>query len=88
MIWTIKFDDSVEKQLKKLDRSVQKKFLIFLYQRLLSSNNPRLFGKALTGKLAKYWSYPFGDYRILADIKESELVVLVIQVAHRREVYK
>jgi mRNA interferase RelE/StbE len=70
-----------------MDRTVQIKILNFLYKRLLPSNNPRLFGKALTGKWTNYWSYRVGDYRILADIKESELVVLVIHVDHRRHVY-
>jgi mRNA interferase RelE/StbE len=50
--------------------------------------DPRGVGKALTGQLGEYWRYRVGDYRVICDIKDSEITVLVLRVAHRRQVYK
>jgi mRNA interferase RelE/StbE len=87
MTWRIEFVPSVEKQLKKLDRQIQQKVLNFLYKRLLPCGNPRLFGKALTGELGTYWSYRVGDYRIIADIQDNRVTIVVVGVDHRRQVY-
>ena len=87
MTWKIEIPPAVERQLQKLDRQVQKRVLGFLYNRVLPSGNPRLFGKALTGRWSAYWSYRIGDYRVIADIKDDELVILVVQLDHRRQVY-
>lgn len=87
MTWKIDILPSAEKQLQKLDGSVQKRVLAFLYQRLLSAKSPRSLGKALTGRLAGLWSYRIGDYRVITDIKDNELIILVVQLDHRRQIY-
>lgn len=87
MTWKIKLLPNTERQLEKLDRQTQKKVLSFLYKRILPSNNPRQFGKALTGRLNGYWSYRVGDYRILADIQDHQLTIVAVSIDHRRQVY-
>lgn len=73
--------------MRKLDRPIQKRILTFLNERILDSKTPRRTGKALTGSLSAYWSYRIGDYRVLVDIVDHELVILVVQLDHRSQVY-
>jgi mRNA interferase RelE/StbE len=87
MTWKIEVLPSAEKQLEKLDRQVQKRVIGFLYKRLLPSDDPRLFGKALTGRLSRYWCYRVGDYRIMTEIQDHRLTVVTVSVDHRRQVY-
>lgn len=73
--------------MRKLDRSVALRVLDELGE-IAELEDPRSRGKALTGNLAGVWRYRAGDYRILCDINDGRLVILVVEVAHRREVYK
>jgi len=85
--WTIEYDILVQKQIKKLDP--QTRIRSFLHERLAQLDNPRKIGEALQGsELGNYWRYLVGDYRILCDIQDNRLVVLVIEIGHRREVYR
>lgn len=88
MTWKLEISSSTEKQLQKLDRQVQTRVLGFLYNRVLPSGNPRLFGKALTGRWSAYWSYRVGDYRIVADIQDHRLTIVAVSIDHRRQVYE
>lgn len=88
MAWTIEYNDSAKRQLRKLDRQIAKRIADFLDHRLAEMENPRELGQALTGPLREHWRYRVGDYRIVCTIKDHRLVVLVIDVAHRREVYR
>ncbi len=85
--WKLDFSNPAKKQLHKLDTSIQKKILSFLYHRLSNNPDPRLFGKVLRGNLLGYWSYRVGDYRIIADIQDHKLTILIIDIGHRREIY-
>ena len=87
LTWKIEWTPDSRKQLRKLDRPIQKRILTFLNDRILDSKDPRRSGKALTGSLSAYWSYRIGDYRVLADIMDHELIILVLQLDHRRQVY-
>lgn len=87
LTWKIEWTPDSRKQLRKLDRPIQKRILTFLNERILDSNAPRRTGKALAGSLSAYWSYRIGDYRVLVDIIDHELVILVVQLDHRRQVY-
>jgi len=85
--WTIEYDILVQKQIKKLDP--QTRIRSFLHERLAQLDNPRKIGEALQGsELGNYWRYLVGDYRILCDIQDNRLVVLVIEIGHRREIYR
>lgn len=87
MIWKIEFDSDVEKDLRKLGHAAQKRILKFLKEKVATSNDPRVYGKALKGSLITLWRYRVGDYRIITKIEDDALIVLVIKVGHRKEVY-
>ena len=88
MNWEIKLDTRAVKQLKKLDKKAQHRIIAFLQKRLTCGDNPRRLGKALTGRLSNFWRYRVGDYRLICKIKDKEITVLVINIGHRKEIYK
>ena len=87
LIWKIEFDADVEKDLRKIGHTAQKRILAYLKEKIMPSNDPRLFGKALSGELAGLWRYRVGDYRILAKIEDNNFVILVVHIGHRKNVY-
>ncbi|MBU3540844.1 type II toxin-antitoxin system RelE/ParE family toxin [Polynucleobacter sp. UB-Tiil-W10] len=89
MVWIIKYTDSARKQLKKLDKQSAIRILDFMDARISGGENPRSTGKVLSGpKLGTYWRYRVGDYRIICNIQDHQLCVLVIEVGNRKEVYR
>lgn len=89
MAWRIDLTATAAKQLGKLDKAEARRITVFLRQRLATLDDPRSTGKALTGpQLGTYWRYRVGDYRILCDIRDGALCILVIEVGNRREVYR
>jgi mRNA interferase RelE/StbE len=89
MIWRISLDPAVEKELGKLDRQAARRILGFLHDRLAKLEDPRSIGEALKGaKLGALWKYRVGDYRIIVDIQDGELCVLVLRIGNRRDVYR
>lgn len=89
MAWTIEYLQSVQKTVKKLDPQTRKRLRDFLELRLAKAADPRQLGKALKGaQLGDYWRYRVGDYRILCDIQDQRLIVLVVDIGHRSEVYR
>ncbi len=88
MAWKVEISATAEKQIAKLDRSTQLAIRDYLRDRVLASGNPRTLGKTLTGPLAGLWRYRVGDLRVLCQIRDEVLVVLVLRVAHRRDVYR
>ena len=88
MAWTVEVSDFAERQLRKLDRPVQKRLVDWLYDRLEGCKDPRHFGEPLKGELDGLWRYRVGDYRILCEIRDNRLIVLVLAVGHRREIYR
>lgn len=87
MAWKIEFDSAVEKDLIKLGHTAQKRVIKFLKEKIMTSDDPRNYGKALTGDLAGLWRFRVGDYRILTKIEDHHFVVLVVHVGHRKNVY-
>ena len=89
MVWRIELTATAVKQLGKLDKAEAKRITTFLRQRLATLDNPRSTGKALTGpQLGTYWRYRVGDYRIICDIQDEALCILVIEVGNRRDIYR
>ena len=86
MGWTVSVSDVAERQLRKLDRPIQRRILDWLDDRIEACKKPRHFGEPLKGDLAGLWRYRVGDYRILCEIREQEVVVLVLSVGHRRQI--
>lgn len=87
MGWQIEIKKSAAKQIQKLDAVVQKRIVSFLGQ-LATSVNPRLSGKALKGEKGELWRYRVGDYRLICQLQDSQMIVLVLVVGHRKEVYR
>jgi mRNA interferase RelE/StbE len=89
LAWTVRFTDTARRQIAKLDPQIARRVLKFLSTRLAAADNPRSLGHALKGEeLGEYWRYRVGDYRILCDIRDAELVILTLCVGHRREIYR
>ena len=89
MVWKIELDPAAERELDKLDPPVAKRILRFLYGRVAALDDPRSIGDALKGsRLGELWKYRVGDYRIIADIEDGALKILVIKIGNRREVYR
>jgi len=89
MSWRIKFDPAAERELKKLDKSIARRILNFLLNRVAQSDNPRILGAALTGsKLGDFWKYRIGKYRVIVVIEDDVLTILVLKVAKRSDVYQ
>jgi len=89
MAWRIEFADSAAKQLRKLDPQVAKRILSFLRDRVASLDDPRTIGEALRGKdLGDFWKYRVGDWRVIADIEDGLVLITVVRIGNRREVYR
>ncbi len=88
MSWDYSFNEPARKQLKKLGRQAQIEILHYLDERVAGSEDPRRFGKGLKADLSGLWRYRVGDYRILCQIQDHELIVLVVALGHRRDVYR
>ncbi len=87
MAWLIRFDKGVERSLAKLDQQIAKRITSKLRE-IANLDDPRSVGKPLVGNLAGLWRYRVGDYRIICYIDDGELVILVVHVDHRSEVYR
>jgi mRNA interferase RelE/StbE len=89
LAFRIEFDPEAVKDLRKLDRPVQQRLVGFLKQRVAKLDNPRDLGEALAGaKLGNYWKYRVGDWRIICAIEDRRIVVRVLRIGNRREVYR
>lgn len=89
MAWKIEFADSATKQLRKLDPAVARRIASFLRDRVVPATDPRTLGAALRGdELGQFWKYRVGDYRIIAEIHDREVRILVVRLGHRREIYR
>ena len=88
MVWTIEFLPEAAKELRKLDRQVAARIVRTLEERIAPLDDPRQIGSALVGEHAGYWRWRIGDFRVVARVEEERITVLVVRVAHRREVYR
>jgi mRNA interferase RelE/StbE len=88
LAWRIEFSRTAERQIVKLDRQSQAALLRYLRERVQPSENPRQFAKALQGDKRGLWRYRVGKYRLICDIQDENLTVLVLAVAHRKEAYR
>ena len=90
MAWTIRFEPRALKDLKKLDRSAQGRIVRFLQDRIAGEHDPRDLGKPLTGDRVGLWRYRAGQYRVICQIQDDVLtvLVLVVRIGHRKDVYR
>ena len=88
MAWTIEYADTAKGQLRKLDKQTARRIIDFMDERIAGQENPRNTGKALTGPLGGLWRYRVGDCRVICDIQDGALRVLVVQVGNRPEIFR
>lgn len=89
MAWKIEFSAEADRELSKLDGLVIKRILKFLQERIAKLDNPRSIGNALQGpRFGEFWKYRVGDYRLICKIEDDRLVVLVLRVGNRKEIYR
>jgi mRNA interferase RelE/StbE len=89
LAWQIEFDQSAKKELAKLDRQVARRLIDFLKSRVLNLRDPRSVGQALSGStLGEFWKYRVGDFRIIASIQDDRMIVLVLRVGNRSDIYR
>ncbi len=88
MTWTIEYSEAVRRDVRKIDKQTQKRIREFLETRVVSLEHPRQIGKPLKGsQFENLWRYRVGDYRILCEIQDERVVVLVLEIGHRKEIY-
>jgi len=89
MAYNVELSESAERELGKLGASQAKRILKFLHQRVAKLDDPRSIGEALHGsRLGEFWKYRVGDYRLICKIEDDRLIVLVLRVGHRKEIYR
>jgi mRNA interferase RelE/StbE len=89
MAYNVELSESADRELGKLDAQQAKRILKFLHERVARLDDPRSIGEALHGsRLGEFWKYRVGDYRLICKIKDDRLVVLVLRVGHRKEIYR
>lgn len=88
MAYQIEFSDFARKQLKKLDRYTALLIVGWIRKNLENCEDPRILGKALTSNKREQWRYRIGDYRILTLIQDKKLIILVLAIGHRKEIYE
>lgn len=86
--WKVRFTPTADKQFEKLDRSTCHSINRYILNHLATEENPRRFGKSLTGNLKEFWRYRIGDYRLICEIHDHKLTIIAVKIAHRRDVYK
>ena len=85
----MEFDESARKELAKLDRQVARRLIDFLKNRVLNLRDPRSVGQALRGStLGEFWKYRVGDFRIIASIQDDRMIMLVLRVGNRSDIYR
>jgi mRNA interferase RelE/StbE len=88
LTWAIKYSSTAESQLRKLDRQTARRILDYMDERVAVLDNPRTLGKGLSGLLGGLWRYRVGDCRLICEIQDGALCVLVVKLGNRREVYR
>lgn len=87
MDYKISYERKAINKLKKIDKTQQKMIVSWIEKNIMGTNNPRNYGKPLNGKMKGFWRYRVGNYRIVADIKDNEVIILIVDIGHRRDIY-
>ena len=88
MGWRIEISRTAEKQITRLNRNTQRLILRFLRDRIANAENPRQWGKPVHGEKQGLWRYRVGDYRLICDIQDEKITILILAVGHRKDVYR
>ncbi|MCT4634307.1 MAG: type II toxin-antitoxin system RelE/ParE family toxin [Firmicutes bacterium] len=88
MKYQVEFSQHALKQLKKLDKYTASIIISYVKKKLLNTDNPRQFGKALQGNHSDKWRYRVGNYRLLAKIEDEKILIIIVEIGHRKDIYK
>ncbi|MBU2830836.1 MULTISPECIES: type II toxin-antitoxin system RelE family toxin [Acidithiobacillus] len=88
MVWRIEYAESVQKDVRKIDAQERKRIRDFIEVKVANLENPRSLGKPLSGGLSGLWRYRVGSFRIVANIEDRDVRILVVKIAHRKEAYR
>lgn len=84
----VEYSKKAQRQIKKLDRSVQRLLFAWIDKHLEGTTNPRQQGKGLTANRTNQWRYRIGNYRLICDIQDDKAVILALEFGHRSTIYK
>lgn len=87
-MWQVEYSKKAQRQIKKLDKEVQRLLIAWIDKHLEGTDDPRKHGKGLTGDRAREWRYRVGNYRIICDIQDDRMVILALEVGHRKNIYE
>ncbi|MFU8861324.1 MAG: type II toxin-antitoxin system RelE family toxin [Cyclonatronaceae bacterium] len=88
MIWKVEFDNRARKELRKLDSEAQSRILKWLRNNLATDEDPRRMGKSLKGRMKGLWRYRVGDYRIISQIQDENILILVVRIGQRGDIFE
>ena len=88
MTYKVIFTEKARKFLKKTDKHTARLITAWIRKNLENCENPRLHGKGLTANRSGQWRYRIGDYRVLAEIQENKIIILILEIGHRRDIYE
>ncbi|MBI2812800.1 MAG: type II toxin-antitoxin system RelE/ParE family toxin [Opitutae bacterium] len=88
MVWRVELEEDAKRDLHRLGADAARKIVSYLRARLATAEDPRRYGRSLRGDLHGLWRYRVADYRVLAKIEKERLLVLVVRVGHRKDVYE
>lgn len=86
-MYHVEYSKRAQKQIKKLDKQIQKLLFAWIDKHLKGTDNPRANGKGFTGNHANEWRYRIGDYRLICDIQDDKMVILALEFGYRRDIY-
>ena len=86
--WTLEFARSALKDLRSIDRPTQQRIRTFLEERIATLQDPRSAGKPLKGERCEYWRYRIGNYRVICELQDERIVILVLRIGHRKAIYQ
>jgi len=87
MKYEVRFEKRAQKALKKMDKHQALIIMAWIKKNLVETTNPRQFGKGLTGNKSGKWRYRIGDYRIISHIDDNKIVILILAIGHRSDIY-
>jgi len=87
MKYDVEYSKTAMNTIKKMDSSTSNLIRTWIEKNLMNTENPRIKGKALTGDLKGLWRYRVGDYKILAEIQDTKIVILILDIGHRSKIY-
>jgi mRNA interferase RelE/StbE len=88
LAWTIEYTESARRQLRKLDKQSARRIVGYINERIAPLDDPRSLGKTLRGPLGDFWRFRVGDYRIICELHDKALCVLVVRIGNRKDVYR